>query len=60
VVQGYRDGITTSASLVAKGQAFESAVALASKLPGLAVGVHLVSNGYSPVLPPSEVSRLVN
>jgi len=35
-------------------------MAIASNLPGLAVGVHLVANEYAPVLPPAEIPRLVN
>jgi hopanoid biosynthesis associated protein HpnK len=60
VAQAFRQGIVTSASIVAAGPAFESAVALAAGLSGLAVGVHLVVNEYTPVLPPAEIPRLVN
>jgi chitin disaccharide deacetylase len=60
VVEGFRRGIITSASIVAAGSAFESAVALASSLPGLGVGVHLAVNEYTPVLRPAEILRLVN
>jgi chitin disaccharide deacetylase len=60
VAEGFRRGIITSASLVAAGPAFESAVALALEMPGLGVGIHLVVNEYVPVLPAAEISRLLN
>jgi len=60
VAEGFRRGIVTSASLVAAGPAFDSAVALAAELPGLGVGIHLVANEYTPVLPPAQIPRLVN
>jgi predicted glycoside hydrolase/deacetylase ChbG (UPF0249 family) len=60
VAEGFNRGIVTSASIVAAGPAFESAVALASDLQGLGVGVHLVVNEYRPLLPPAEIPRLVN
>jgi predicted glycoside hydrolase/deacetylase ChbG (UPF0249 family) len=41
VVRAYRDGIVTSASLMANGSAFESAVILARENPGLDIGLHL-------------------
>jgi len=60
VAEGFRCGIVTSASLVAAGPAFEQAVALAKELPGLGVGVHLIANEYTPILPPAQIPRLVN
>ena len=41
IVRSHREGIITSASLMANMPAFEHAVALASDNPGLAIGVHL-------------------
>jgi hopanoid biosynthesis associated protein HpnK len=60
VVKGFRRGIITSASLVATGPAFESAVASALQMPGLGVGIHLVVNEYVPVLPAAEIPGLLN
>lgn len=60
VAEGFRRGIITSASLVAAGPAFESAVRIAADLPELGVGIHLIANEYAPVLPPAEIPRLVN
>ena len=60
VAEGFRRGIITSTSLVAAGPAFESAVSLASELPGLGIGVHFAINEYQPVLPPLHIPRLIN
>ncbi len=60
VSEGFRNGIVTSASLVAAGPAFDQAVALAKELPGLGVGIHLIANEYKPVLAPAQIPRLVN
>ena len=60
VAEGFRHGIVTSASLVAAGPAFDQAVALAKELPELGVGIHLIANEYTPVLPPAQIPRLVN
>ncbi len=60
VAEGFRRGIVTSASLVAAGPAFESAVRIAADLPGLGVGIHLIANEYTPILPPAQIPRLVN
>src|SRR5271165_890010 len=59
IAEAFRRGILTSASMVATGAAFESAVALVAQLDGLGVGIHLALNEHDPVLPPSEISSLV-
>jgi len=41
VVEGWQDGVLTSASLMVSGAACEEAVALARQHPGLQVGLHL-------------------
>jgi len=41
IVQAHRNGVVTSASLMVNGGAFESAVALAHRNPGLDLGLHL-------------------
>lgn len=61
VVRAHRDGVVTSASLLAVGRAYRTAVELARETPSLAVGVHLAVVGEDPpLLPPSEVSSLVD
>lgn len=59
IAEAFRRGILTSASIVAMGAEFESAVALAKQLDGLGVGIHLVLDEHPPALPPSEIPSLV-
>lgn len=54
IIQSHVDGIVTSTSMVASGQAFEEGVQLAHRHPALGVGVHLTlveENSVSPNLP---------
>lgn len=60
VLQAYREGVLTSASLMVTGDAADEAVALAHKMPSLAVGLHLVVVDGRPALPPSRIPHLVN
>jgi hopanoid biosynthesis associated protein HpnK len=55
----HRDGILTSASLMVAEPWAEDAVARAHRLPGLAVGLHLVLIEARPVLPPERIPDLV-
>jgi chitin disaccharide deacetylase len=60
IAEAHRNGIVTSASLLANGAAFASAVALASATPALGVGVHLNLSDGEPVSPPESVPSLVS
>ena len=60
IVEASRHGIVTSASLLANGPAFASAVALARTTPGLGVGVHLNLSDSEPAAPKELVTRLLN
>lgn len=61
IATGHRDGIITSASLMAGGGAFDDAVRLAAENPRLGVGVHLtLVGGGKPVLPAAAVPTLVD
>lgn len=60
VIRAHREGILTSATLMANGEAFEDAVRRARENPSLGVGVHLVLVGGRPVAPPGEVASLVD
>lgn len=60
VLRAYRDGILTSATLMANGDAFAEAVEVARANPGLGVGVHLAAVGGRPVAPSREVASLVD
>jgi chitin disaccharide deacetylase len=60
ILEAHRHGIVTSASLLANGTAFASAVELARSAPGLGVGVHLNLSNGAPVLGAETVPSLVN
>ncbi len=59
IEHGHREGIIGSASLMVTCDAAADAVARARRLPGLAVGLHLVLADGKPALPPGEVPALV-
>ena len=60
IVRSHRDGIVTSASLMANMPAFEHAVALANDNPGLAIGVHLNLLKGKALQPVEKVRSLIN
>jgi len=59
ILDGHRNGIVTSATLMANGEAFDSAVAAASGAPALGVGVHLNLTQGRPVCPAAQVPSIV-
>ena len=58
VAAAYKEGIVTSASLLANAPRWEGAVSTARRLPRLKVGVHLCLVGGAPILDPSRVPSL--
>ncbi len=54
IVTAFREGILTSTSIMANGEAFEDAVELARANPGLGVGCHLTLVGGRGVAPGSQ------
>jgi hopanoid biosynthesis associated protein HpnK len=60
IAEAHRNGIVTSASLLANGKAFASAVDLVGAMPGLGVGVHLNLSDGAPVATREQVKSLVN
>jgi hopanoid biosynthesis associated protein HpnK len=60
IIDGHHRGLISSTSLLANGEAFESAVALARQGPQLGVGVHLNLTEGKPVAPASSSATLVN
>jgi chitin disaccharide deacetylase len=60
VVEGHDQGVVTSATLMAKGPAFEDAVRMAQSVPRLSIGCHVVLVDGSHVLPATEVSSLIS
>jgi chitin disaccharide deacetylase len=59
IIEAHREGIVTSASLMATGDAFEEAVTFAHEYPRLSVGIHLTLVEGRPVLPPDRIPSLV-
>ncbi|HSC46368.1 MAG TPA: ChbG/HpnK family deacetylase [Candidatus Acidoferrum sp.] len=60
IAQAHRNGIVTSASLLANGSAFADGVETAHALPGLGVGVHLNLSDGRPTAPAGQVKSLLN
>ena len=58
VVEGHRNGVVTSTTLMACGARFDEAVALAAQTNKLSVGCHVVLVDGSPMLAGSQVSSL--
>jgi hopanoid biosynthesis associated protein HpnK len=60
IAEAHRNGIVTSASLLANGAAFGAAVELARSTAGLGVGVHLNLSDGAPAAPRELVPSLTN
>ncbi len=60
VERGYRDGVLQAASLMVAAPAVADAVERAIRLPGLAVGLHLVLADGRAMLPPARIPDLVD
>lgn len=59
IAEGHNLGIVTSATLMARGRAFDDAVRLAHSTPKLSVGCHVVLVDGEPVLRPEQVRSLL-
>jgi len=60
ILEAHEHGVVTSATLMANGQAFEDAIALAQSRPGLGVGCHVVLVDGAPVLDETAVRSLLD
>jgi predicted glycoside hydrolase/deacetylase ChbG (UPF0249 family) len=60
IAEAHRNGIVTSASLLANGPAFVLGVEMARVTPGLAIGVHLNLSDGRPAAPRELVTSLVD
>jgi hopanoid biosynthesis associated protein HpnK len=60
IAEAHRNGIVTSASLLANGEAFGDAVELVRKTRGLGVGVHLNLSDGPPIAARETVASLLN
>src|SRR5690348_3914605 len=59
IAEAHKNGIVTSATLLANGAAFDDAVRVARQTPSLGVGVHLNLSDGAPVLPAAELPALL-
>jgi predicted glycoside hydrolase/deacetylase ChbG (UPF0249 family) len=59
IVAAFDRGIVTSTSLMATGAAFDHAVDLARRRPGLAVGIHLVLTEHRPLVGAPAAASLI-
>jgi hopanoid biosynthesis associated protein HpnK len=60
ILEAHRNGIVTSASLLANGASFADGIDAAKSTPGLGVGVHLNLSDGAPVAPRELVTSLLN
>src|SRR6185503_17167769 len=60
IIYAYKTGIVTSTTIMANGEAFDDAVALALANPRLGVGCHLAIVGGRPVARAEEVASIVD
>jgi hopanoid biosynthesis associated protein HpnK len=60
VVEAHEHGVVTSTTLMANGQAFEQAIALAQSQPRLGVGCHIVLVDGAPLLDQTAVRSLLD
>ncbi|HVO57245.1 MAG TPA: ChbG/HpnK family deacetylase [Dongiaceae bacterium] len=60
IAEAHRNGIVTSTSLLANGEAFADGLRTAAENPGLGVGVHLNLSDGKPVAPAGQVASLLN
>jgi len=60
IIKARLEGLISSASLLANGEAFEEAIALSRQDPRLGVGIHLNLTEGRPVAPASSVPSLIN
>lgn len=60
VEKGWRDGLLTCASIMPGAAAFDEAVAIARRNPGLQVGLHLTLVQGQSVLPKKSIPELIN
>ena len=58
IIRSHREGIVSSATIMAAGDAFEDAVESARANPGLGVGVHIVLTGGRAVAPREDIASL--
>ena len=60
IAEAFRNGIVTSASMLANGTAFAGGLEVAQRAPGLGLGVHLNLSDGAPLADRESVTSLLN
>ncbi|MBC8176330.1 MAG: ChbG/HpnK family deacetylase [Desulfobacteraceae bacterium] len=60
IIRAFKEGLLSSTSLIAGGEAAEEAISLAKKNPGLDMGIHLILCDETPVLPTEDISSITS
>jgi chitin disaccharide deacetylase len=60
IIEAHQDGLISSTSLMANGEAFADAIAVVLRAPRLGVGLHLNLTEGNPVAPARSVPSLIN
>jgi len=60
IIECHRNGIVTSATLMANGPAFDNATERATADPKLGIGIHLNLSEGTPISDPSQLGSLIN
>jgi len=60
IIEAHQDGLISSTSLLANGEAFADAISVSRRAPGLGVGIHLNLTEGKPVAPAAGVHSLIN
>ena len=60
ILDAHRNGIVTSTTLMANGEAFDAAVAMSRRAPRLGIGVHLNLTSGKPVSPAQRIPSLID
>ncbi|MCF8146089.1 MAG: ChbG/HpnK family deacetylase [Deltaproteobacteria bacterium] len=59
IIRSFREGLLTSTSMIAAGEAAQEAISLVKDTPGLDMGVHLTLCDERPVLRPRHLSSII-
>lgn len=60
IAYAHREGIVSSTTLMANGEAFDTAISIGQRAPELGVGVHLNLTAGAPVMPARRIPSLVD
>jgi chitin disaccharide deacetylase len=60
IIRSFNEGILTSASIIAPGEAAQEAISFAKENPGLDLGIHLVLCDERPIRRPRDLSSIIS